>query len=515
MWDELVSAAILGTANKPLRLDAESPALEELLGGLDLSEPDASLLAMAGAVSIWQAAGASLQRNAKPLAEPCELDTLPALGRRPSHYLSLLLQGHHKELLPEFLTAAAARAKRVSPELLPALLDSACNDRRLAGLARAVMGRRGEWLALKQTKWRTAFSPIDETVWDTGGKDERMALLVELRGVNPARGRELVASTWSGEPPKDKTVFLSAFEDGLGPEDQPFLEEALADKSVEVRRQATNLLSQLGGSRLAKAIAELAASMVSFKKRLLGKPKLEIDFPEDIQKRLKDSKAELTPVPAAGAFKSLGEKARILYQLVSATAPAFWSERFAVKPEEFIEASANSEWDQAIFGGLITAAGRRVDAAWNEAILKRYISRWAEKSNLAPFPPEALRALSNKVIEALVAAHLGNAPGPSESPGVWMLSIHRRPWSESLIRNVIQTVKQNAGPIQTNPALAGQLFSAMRAGAIFIPVRMADEVCSALSIDFAEMRWLQKQADDVTSILRFRRDMLSAIESEG
>ena len=50
-------------------------------------------------------------------------------------------------------------------------------------------------------------------------------------------------------------MFLDSLRTGLGPQDEPFLEQALADRSRNVRAVAAELLSALPGSALAARMA--------------------------------------------------------------------------------------------------------------------------------------------------------------------------------------------------------------------------------------------------------------------
>ena len=516
MWEELVSSAIVGSANKQPRLDGQSQSLSEMLGGLDSADSEGLLLAAAGAMSIWRAAGGRLQHSDKPLPEPCEADTLHQLGRRTSVYLGLLLQGEYKELLPECLEAIAAKGKRVGPELLPALLDITSRDAELSRLAAAIQGRRGDWLAQKQPKWRSSAAAVaDEEVWETGAKADRLAFLSGLRRTDPARARELLASTWMDEPSKDRTAFLNALATGIGADDEAFLEGALSDKSIDVRREATSLLSQLPVSRLSSAITQIAFSILNVKKRLIGKPKLEESIPEDLPNKLKQARVEFTPVPNSHQFKSLGgDKGRLLYQIVAAVPPKRWSERFSVSPEDFIAAAMDSYWDNSLLGGLTAAAGRFPDPEWNEALLKRYLSRWADKSDLPPFPPEAIKAVPHQKAEALIAECLKNTPASTDHPGIWLLSAYDQTWSEPIVRSVTQSLKKCVAAVETNAGGTAELLRVLRSRLTFIPPNAVAELCSVLNTDFSKARWLEKQADGLISILSFRRDMLSAIESE-
>ena len=54
--------------------------------------------------------------------------------------------------------------------------------------------------------------------WETGELPERLALIQQLRRINPDRARELVLSTWKEEPPDERAAFIQTFADGSLPQ---------------------------------------------------------------------------------------------------------------------------------------------------------------------------------------------------------------------------------------------------------------------------------------------------------
>ena len=132
----------------------------------------------------------------------------------------------------------------------------------LADALRTILGVRGRWLAAKNPKWRK-YAGVHESaepasVWETGTLHERLAALVSLRGTDPGRARELVASTFAADSADQRAKFVGEFARGLSMEDEPFLEAALDDRSKEVRRQAAELLRSLPESRLCLRMIERA-----------------------------------------------------------------------------------------------------------------------------------------------------------------------------------------------------------------------------------------------------------------
>ena len=155
-----------------------------------------------------------------------------------------MLSDEFRELLPEWLAALAAVNKRVPEELLPSLLAHGKSNDALREAINQVIGVRGVWLAAQNSDWDFVIGKLDESVWETGSRLQRLALLEKLRASDSARARELVAETWSEEKPEDRAAFLTTFITGLSLADEPFLEAALDDRRKEVRKAAADLLAR-------------------------------------------------------------------------------------------------------------------------------------------------------------------------------------------------------------------------------------------------------------------------------
>ncbi|MDG4865551.1 DUF5691 domain-containing protein, partial [Streptomyces sp. T-3] len=136
---------------------------------------------------------------------------------------------------------------------------------------------RALWLARLNPDWKFALrtapggsalpSPEDtaavQRLWDEGLFAERVALLAAVRAHDAQAARELLAATWAKERAEDRLMFLDSLRTGLSDADEPFLEQALSDRSRNVRSTAAELLSALPGSALAARMADRAASCIA------------------------------------------------------------------------------------------------------------------------------------------------------------------------------------------------------------------------------------------------------------
>ncbi|MFD8230640.1 DUF5691 domain-containing protein [Streptomyces sp. NPDC059696] len=278
-WEGLVTTALLGT-------DRRTPP-----GAAPGPDAPAALLDAAAVETVRRRAGLRPARAAER-PQPAPQDTRPPLPSAAARRLAMLLADRPgpsgggrrgtapdlTELLPQWLAAANARGFAPPPHLLPALLDAARGRTDLRPAALEFAGPRALWLARLNPDWRFALRAAPggsaalprpeerdrvQRLWQEGLFAERVALLSALRSWEPAAARDLLAATWPTERAEDRLMFLDSLRAGLGPDDEPFLEQALADRSRNVRATAAELLSALPGSALAARMAARAAACVA------------------------------------------------------------------------------------------------------------------------------------------------------------------------------------------------------------------------------------------------------------
>ncbi|MEU3040510.1 DUF5691 domain-containing protein [Streptomyces diastaticus] len=375
----MVKTALLGTDRRANPQTAGA-------GG---SAPGA-LLAAAAVRTVRRRAGLRPAAPAAPFPPPARADDRPPLPRAARNRLAQLLAvraagGADRrgtapdltELLPQWLATALQQGYAAPHELLPALLDAARARTDLRPAALAFAGPRALWLAQLNPAWRFALrgapggaagspSPDDAEgvarLWDEGLFAERAALLGALRERDPARARELLASTWRTERAEDRLLFLDSLRAGLSEADEPFLDEALADRSRNVRSTAAELLSSLPGSALAGRMAERAASCVSL--ALSGEPRITVEAPHECDAGME--RDGVTAKPPANR----GERSWWFGQLLEAAPLATWPGRLGGRtPEELVALPVDEGWRSELHGAWCRAAVRQQDAGWSRALL--------------------------------------------------------------------------------------------------------------------------------------------------
>ncbi|MEV0406227.1 DUF5691 domain-containing protein [Actinoallomurus sp. NPDC050550] len=422
-WGEHVSAALLGTRRRPVpplggapppgetpALDGtptldEAPALDgtprpggasavdgkPALGEVPagLVEPAARLLEQAAVLTARRRAGWRAVA-AEPIA-PAPAETAPIVPPAAALRLRRILSGESARVLPEWLDAAARSGRRVPAHLLPDLLHKGRSDRALRPSIARAAGRRGVWLAMQNLDWAYLVvasggdSAQDPEVWKTGARAQRVAHLMRLRATDPATARTTLYSTWAREPAPERALFLATFERGLSLADEDFLEAALDDRGLEVRRIAADLLARLPGSAYAGRMVDRARACLRPRTgpaATCARPArpdacaatpdaIVVDPPADHEEAMRRD-----GIPYH-AVERIGNHAGWLREILARTPLSTWTDRFGAAPERIVRlpivVDASREPDAGrtrdVQLGWARAAARQRDAAWARALL--------------------------------------------------------------------------------------------------------------------------------------------------
>lgn len=448
-WEELVTAALLGTERRTPPGVAPGP------------QAPAALLDAAAVETVRRRAGLRPARAARR-PEPAPEDPRPALPSAAARRLAMLLADRSgtagggrrgtapdlMELLPQWLAMANARGFAAPPQALPALLDAARGRTDLRPAALRFAGPRGLWLARLNPDWRFALRAApggdaalprpEETdrvrrLWQEGLFAERVALLAAVRAQDPVAARELLAGTWPAERAEDRLMFLDSLRTGLGPDDEPFLEQALADRSRNVRATAAELLSALPGSALAGRMAVRAAACVAVDHTGDG-PRLVVEAPHEC-----DASMERDGV-IAKAPMGRGERSWWLGQLVEAASLATWPARLGGRtPREILALPVADDWRSELHAAWCRAAVRQRDAEWSRALLGTPSSPEAGGPGAVSLAERAklLSTLSAEERAEWVAGFIA-AHGLSEA--FQLLGVCAVPWAPPLGRAVVDAL---------------------------------------------------------------------------
>lgn len=508
-WEALVAAALIGTARRPpafspllADLGLDSGALTDSTGEPDtrrssprddggevrqsgaaaVRDPAAALLTEAAVLSAYRRAGRLPGEAPRTLPTPAEPDDRAACSTAAVEVLELILSGEVPIpggvplLAGHWLEGAARAGRRVPARLLPRLLDLGSTSPALHTALRTVVGPRGRWLAGHHDRWAwAAGAPLDDVEavqprFATATKAERPALLEAVRSADPARGLEMLRSTWKSDPAAERAALLTVLAVRLSDDDEPFLEDALDDRSAGVRQVAVDLLGRLPASRRAARMAQRLQALVQRDDSRAGA------LPARLGRERTTFSLATPGEPDAAARRDgindaapagMGVSAWRLAQLAGGTPLSFWVEHLGLTPAETVElADAGGEPTRAtrarpggrgvpasplllgLEAAVIAQAGR-ADPDWAMAVLARRPSPRV----LAALPP----GLAAEQLTRLVGGGLGPSPAVAE-----LFAACPGPWPESLGEAVIDRYRQLGARAVLElqaalPVLAGRL----------------------------------------------------------
>lgn len=477
-WDDLVAAALLGTERR-------TPPVAPRPG----QDAPSALLDAAALSTVRRRAGLRTV-PARPGPGRAPEDPRPALPTAARSRLALLLADRSApgrggsrsapdlaELLPQWLALANHHGYRVPDALLPALLDAARARTDLRAEALTLGGPRALWLARLNPDWKfalrgaagrasaahpepseaTAAPDEEQRLWEEGLFAERVSLLAAARHRDPAAGLALLSGTWSTERAEDRLMFLDSLRDDLSPSDEPFLEQALSDRSRNVRATAAELLSALPGSALAARMAErsrgcvaLTADEPTAQRSADADDGLTADGPTAAERTPRitvrppdecDSGMQrdgIVPKPPSGR----GERSWWLGQLVEATPLDRWSEWFGGRgPAEIVALPVADGWQADLHAAWCRAAVRQRSAQWCRALLgtpavapvtagEAAPAAWRDPAKLLSALPSGERA---EWVAEFIASH-------GLSDAFRLLGVCAVPWAEPLGRAVVDAL---------------------------------------------------------------------------
>ncbi len=513
-WDDLVSAALLGTARSALAPPAPGDALGDLLANLDDGAPEALFLAAAAAVPLHRRAGFTPPEDTRPIPEAAPLDDLPRCSARAAEHLRLMIvHGHHRMVLPEWLAAVAAAGLRVHEDVLPDLLSFGREKPELRDAILEVLGARGRWLARQGDLWSYWHGDLDvEQTWHEADFDVRLGLLRWLRGKDPDRARELLAGTWDEEDAADRYKFLAAFEKGLSMADEPFLEEtALDDPAKRVRKTAAKLLAALPGSRLGRRMVARIAPRL----RLIpaggfrARPQLAVTpsaaYDESMQRD------GIPEAPSRHLKQTVDPKTWRFLLMLEVVPPSLWAQTWKKSPAELVEiATKSSPGGWRLMQGWAKAAARHKDIDWAEALLPYAIAQSDQGALfglMGVIPPPRREAVLLAILEN------NQKPLRGSHPALTPLRFCAHKWSETLARAVLENWRRylKRGNARPDPDMRDSLSGF----AHYMPPSVYDEAHAVLTMESKGGRVWENAVSAFLALLQFRRDMLEAIGEAG
>lgn len=493
-WTDYTTAALLGTEKAPVPPlpSALAPALTESAG----QDRETEFLTRAGALALWRRAGIQPAANATEVPPATPETTLP-VSRASAAHLRTMLGGRCAGILPEWLREAVRLGRHAPPELLPALLERARQDRALRALALAAGGHRAQWLAAHNPDW--AFATVDSPgLWETGNRDQRITILRALRVTAPAEARAKVEAVWKTEPADIRAAFVAELAAQLSDDDAPFLDAALDDRSKEVRRVAIDLLARLPSSAFVGRMIVRATPLLTFQRGgLLSRASLEVTLPADPDAVA--TRDGLDP-KAFGNQKTLGEKAVLLVLILAAVPLRHWTDNFQAKPDAILKTAEKSEFAAALATSWAWAALRQRDALWAKALLDATVSPHLEflpGESLLTLLPEAARA--DRLTASLRAGSLKNGDAAAWQAFAAQLCTFPGAWPTALAREVLSALRHAAAD-----GIPWHLRAAAESLVIHLPPALLAEAADGWPPD-------KEGIAGLVELITFRHDALAAL----
>ena len=419
--DALTRAAVAGTSREtPPASGLPTDGLFESAAG---KSPQRELLLRAGTRAVYRAAG-RLAESGIEAPQPAPDETVSACSAKAAELLGRLLVDQRTSILVEALERLRLAGLRLPHALLPGAMNVV---QELRPAVVAVLGERGRWLARLNPEWAWAVGDEGDLrdVWDEGDLKERTSVLRRVRGRDPALGRAWLSETWRQEKADARSAMLEAFEENLSPEDEPFLESSLGDRSMKVRAVAADLLARLPGSAYALRNAERAEAIIAGYEPpstgflgLRRSGKLMVEIPPAVDEEWKrELPGEASPP------RKISERAWTVVRTLEVIPPVYWERRFGATPEELV-AAARGEWEAVLLTGWRRAAVRHGQESWTWPLWRRWheapetqrdlTSTWELPRLLAPLLPhvELGRLLRSSGMSRELAYTLEALPGP-------------------------------------------------------------------------------------------------------
>ncbi|HEU4331689.1 MAG TPA: DUF5691 domain-containing protein [Lapillicoccus sp.] len=354
-WDELVSAATVGTGTRPLPETGFHPTT--VMSGL--AEDAATRLLDLAAMETAAVAVTVEPGPATPVASaPAEVR--PVMS---AVLAALLLQAvrQDRELAAELFDQVAASGLVLPAADVPVFLGLG-QDVRFGTALTAVVGRRGRWLVELDPEWHGLLPLVPP--------GDHLAV---LRVTDPGAARDLLASEWAAAGADDRVGLLMALEESLDLDDVPFLESALGDRRAAVSTRASLLLERLCANQPLDAQPDIGRRMIArarplvrlVRSGLMRPPTLEVVAPGSL-----DDEARRDGITDNDGGTRRGPRAAWLDQILRRTPLSLWENEFRRSPNEIVALPVTGDFEHELHQAWRSAAVGQRNVAWARGFLR-------------------------------------------------------------------------------------------------------------------------------------------------
>lgn len=429
-WAPLLPVAMIGTDRQATPLPAWPGEVGATLAALadaqrpanvspDVDHAAADVLRAAGILAVCGLAGA------RPLARRADEPEAAGVDAQPvaddpvmSHWFLWALREGPDRLQQMFFQRFAQAGLRLPHALLPTALELARASLASRALIQPLLGERGVWLARQRDEWQFAAGVVavddhDPRQWTEGTLEQRKSFLAVERQRDPNAARARLVAALPELPAKERAELARGLEVGLGPEDEPLLDQLRCDRGQDVRAVALQLILRLPDAAHPRRAAERVAALMSRGSLLTGR-RWVIEPPTAAGA---DWGAD--QVDAAVGIANMGERAWWLYQLVRQVPLAWWPAHTGLGIKQLAAWADASEWGEALWMGWRDVLRHAPDIAWAEALLDEWPAVVGPRA-VKDVPPRSvlgdrdrvLWVVSPKVRERHFEAQLKSADAP-------------------------------------------------------------------------------------------------------
>lgn len=365
-WDNIINTAMMGTDKKQIDIHELPVDLAEISSAIrenPVTDREEKFIQLAAASFNYRQCGIV------PVQKSISLTPAPVEEKQYCNEaaLTVLKDIIHEESIPllNFLLQHCHKKQQiVHPELVPQLLSTGLQHKKLQPLIAACCGKRGEWLSGFNTAWNFSLVQTQEELWHTGTPEQRKEVLRQALKSNPVMAREWMQQTWSQEDANTKISLLEILSLDCNKDDIQFLENLSTEKSKKVREEAQKLLKQIPGSSILQKYQDVLAQSVNIKKEkallgMLNKTSLQFQLPANVPEDIFKSGIE-----KLSGQRSISDEGFILYQLISYTPPVFWESHLGCASPEVIELFKRTDEGKRMIPAIGLAAGRFGAAGW-------------------------------------------------------------------------------------------------------------------------------------------------------
>jgi hypothetical protein len=465
-WDELVTAATVGTATRAIPETGFHPTT--ITGG---PAADAAIRLLDLAAMETAAVAVTVEPAPATAVTPAPTEVQPVMS---SDLAALLLQAvrHDRELAAELVGEVAAAGLVLPAADVPDFLLLA-QDVRFGAALTSLVGQRGRWLVTLDPEWSELLPPVMPA-------DH----LAALRATEPDAARELLASEWRSASADDRVRLLMALEEGLGVDDVAFLETALGDRRATVSARAALLLERLCATLPLDDQPDVGRRMIArarplirlVRSGLLRTPALEVVAPEVL-----DDEARRDGITDNEGGSRRGPRAAWLGQILHRTPLALWENELRRSPDAIVALPVVGDFAGELPLAWHTAAVGQCNAEWARALLRLPDARvdWALAGVL---PRDERIAYVRGVLRAVT---------PGDGAVLPLLTAVDGTWPADLATSVIAYLERLAGtaPSRETPLL-------LRLVARRLPVRQPVLV-ETIEARITTEDWAEQQARTV------------------